>query len=520
VGALNAIAALLGEVGLPEPVSALAARDWDAVVVGGGHNGLTCAAYLARDGRSVLVLERAERLGGACTLERPFADDRFVISPCAYVVGLLDPRVIADLELTRRGVEIYRADPSIWVPFEDGSSFGIWHDDARTQASLDALGVSRADSDGFWGYQRLFADLRRRLRLGARDAWVGAAPSRTEIEALLGGERTLIDVVFEASIADVLDDFVSDQRIKDALFGSGIIGTWAGPRDRGTAWVHLMHHSGDAWSYVKGGMGMISFAIADAAREAGAVLAAGVPVAEVVPGEGVRLEDGTLIRARTVISNADPKRLLSLLGAGATEDFRARVDAWDVRSPVVKFNAALSRLPRFTAAGDDDSWARGTVDVTEGLDAGQRAFERCAAGEPAVSFGEIYVQTLHDPSPAPPGKHLMSVFAQYGPWGAPSEELGRQILDLIARFAPDVEDCVEHFEVLGPREIEERVGLSGGNIFQGQVLPEQMWEHRFAPRTGVPGVYLCGAATHPAGSVIATNGRNAAEAVLADVRAR
>jgi phytoene dehydrogenase-like protein len=516
VGAVNAVAEVLGEVGLPEPVSALAARDWDAVVVGGGHNGLTCAAYLARAGRSVLVLERAEHLGGACTLERPFADDRFVISPCAYVVGLLDERVVADLDLRRRGVETHLADPAIWVPFGDGSSFALWHDDARTQASLDALGVSRTDSDGFWGYQRLFAELRRRLRLGARDTWVGAAPSRAEIEELLGGDRMLIDVVFEASIADVLDEFVSDERIKDALFGSGIIGTWAGPRDPGTGWVHLMHHSGGAWSYVKGGMGMISFAIADAARDAGAVLATGVPVAEVVPDEGVRLEDGTLIRARAVISNADPKRLLGLLGAGATDDFRARVDAWDVRSPVVKLNAALSRLPRFTAAGGDDSWAHGTVDVTTGLDASQRAFERCAAGEPAVSFGEIYVQTLHDPSPAPPGKHLMSVFAQYAPWDASRDELARQVLGLVARFAPDVEDCVEHLDVLGPRDIEERVGLSGGNIFQGQVLPDQMWERRFAPRTGVPGVYLCGAATHPAGSVIATNGRNAAEAVLAD----
>ena len=515
---MNPVAEVLGEVGLPEPVAALARRDWDVVVVGGGHNGLTCAAYLARAGRSVLVLERAPRLGGACTLERPFADDRFVISPCAYVVGLLDRRVIADLALERRGLETHLADPGIWVPFEDGSAFGLWSDDARTQASLDALGVARADSDGFWRYQRLFAEIRRRLRHGPRDAWVGDAPSRAEIEEMLGGERTMIDVVFEASIADVLDDHIADARLGDALFGSGVIGTWAGPRDPGTAWVHLMHHSGDPWSYVKGGMGMVSFAIADAAREAGAVLAAGVPVAEVVPGDGVRLEDGTAIRARAVVSNADPKRLLGLLGANASDGFRARVDAWDVRSPVVKLNAALSRLPRFTAAGDDDAWARGTVDVTDGLDASQRAFERCAAGEPAISFGEIYVQTLHDPSPAPPGSHLMSVFCQYGPWGADRDELARQVLGLIARFAPDVEDCIEHFEVLGPADIEARIGLTGGNIFQGQVLPGQMWENRFAPRTGVPGVYLCGAATHPAGSVIATNGRNAAEAVLADLR--
>ena len=146
---MNAIAEALGQVGLPEPVESLARRDWDAVIVGGGHNGLTCAAYLARAGQSVLVLERAERLGGACTLERPFEDDRFVISPCAYVVGLLDARVISDLELRRRGVEVYVADPQLWVPFEDGSSFAQWMDDARTQASLEALGVSARDIDGY-----------------------------------------------------------------------------------------------------------------------------------------------------------------------------------------------------------------------------------------------------------------------------------------------------------------------------------------------------------------------------------
>jgi phytoene dehydrogenase-like protein len=290
-----------------------------------------------------------------------------------------------------------------------------------------------------------------------------------------------------------------------------------------------MHHNGNlqdqgsVWGYVRGGMGMISFAIADAAREAGAVLAAGVPVAEVVPGEGVVVEDGSFIRARTVISNADPKRLLRMLGSAAPSEFAARVEGWDVRSPVVKFNAALSRLPSFNAAGGSDFWARGTVDVTHGLDAAQRAFEQCAAGEPAVGLGEIYVQTLHDSSPAPAGKHLMSVFGQYAPytlngagWDGRRDEVTRQFIELISRFAPDFESCIEHCEVLGAPHIEQRVGLTGGHIFQGEVRPGQMWENRFAPRIGVPGVYLCGAATHPGGSVIATNGRNAAEAVLAD----
>ena len=321
-GGVNDIATKLGEVGLPEPVAALAKREWDAIVVGGGHNGLTAAAYLARADRSVLVLERRERLGGACTLERPFSDQRYVVSPCAYVVGLLDDLVIAELELERRGLRYWMADPNLWVPFEDGTAFGQWLDPSRTQANLEQLGVSARDIEGYWAYEELFDEVRRRLRQGRRDTWVGDAPTRAEIEELLGGDQTMIDLVFEASIAEVLDDHLSDERLKTALFGQGIIGTWGGPRDPGTASIKLMHFQGDMdgqgplWGYVQGGMGMVSFAIADAAREAGATLACGVEVAEIVPGEGVTLEDGTSIRAATVISQrrseADPGHALRL----------------------------------------------------------------------------------------------------------------------------------------------------------------------------------------------------------------
>jgi phytoene dehydrogenase-like protein len=530
VMARNEIAAQLGEVGLPQPTSELAARDWDAVVVGGGHNGLTAAAYLARAGRSVLVLERRERLGGACTLERPFADERFVISPCAYVVGLLDEVVIRELELERRGLRYWMADPNLWVPFEDGSSFGQWLDDSKTQASLDELGVSKADIAGYWAYEELFDRARRKLRKGARDTWVGDAPSRAEIEELLEGDRALIDLVFEASIADVLDDHIADERLKTALFGQGIIGTWGGPREPGTASIKLMHYQGDMtgegplWGYVEGGMGMVSFAIADAAREAGAVLACGVPVGEIVPGEGVTLEDGTVIRASAVVCNADPKRMLSMLdGHDIDTEFRERVERWKVRSPVVKFNAALERLPEWAAAPGETWPARATIDLTGTMDEAQRAFEACERGEPAVAFGEIYIQTGYDPSPAPEGKHLLSVFGQYAPytlsaggWSSRCGEVGRQFIDLIDRFAPGFEGCLADYEVLGPPDIESRIGLTGGNIFQGEVTPDQMWEGRFSARTPVPGLYMCGAATHPAGSVIALNGRNAAAAALAD----
>ena len=527
---MNAIAEQLGEVGLPAPLKELAAQQWDAVIVGGGHNGLTAAAYLAKAGQKVLVLERRERLGGACTLERPFSDPDFIVSPCAYVVGLLDDLVIRELQLKQRGLHVHVADPNLWVPFPDGTSFGQWLDDDRTQADLDALGVSAKDQKGYWAYEHLFDEIRKRLRTGERDTWIGESPSRAELEELLRGEQSMIDVVFEASIAEVLDDHMDDQRLKDALFGQGIIGAWAGPHDKGTASIKLMHYQGDLegggpiWGYVRGGMGMISFAIADAAQEAGATLATGVPVAEIVPEEGVVLEDGTRIRATTVVCNADPKVALRLLGDEAPADFRERLEAWQLRSPVVKFNAALDRLPTWTAAPGQDFPARGTVDVTTGVDAAQEAFLRCTQGEAAVGFGEIYVQTVHDPSPAPPGRHLLSVFGQYAPydfdWDGRRDEVARQFIDLIAAFAPDFEDCLAHHEVLGPPDIEARIGLTGGNIFQGETMPDQMWEHRLPSRTAVPGLYLCGAATHPAGSVIALNGRNAAMAVLEDAQVR
>jgi phytoene dehydrogenase-like protein len=527
----NTIAEKLGEVGLPEPVADLAGRKWDAIVVGGGHNGLTAAAYLAKAGKSVLVLERRERLGGAATLERPFSDDRYIVSPCAYVVGLLDQLVIDELDLHSRGLRYWVADPNLWVPFDDGTAFGQWLDNAKTQANLEELGVSKGDIEGYWAYEELFDDVRKLLRKGDRDTWVGDTPTREEIEAMLGSQE-MIDLVFEASIADVLDHYVDDERLKTALFGQGIIGTWGGPFEPGTASIKLMHYQGDldgqgpVWGYVEGGMGMCSFAIADAAADSGAVLACGVPVARITPGQGITLEDGTEFRAETVICNADPKRLAGMLdGADVPPEFAQKLEEWKTRSPVVKFNARLDKLPSWTAAPGKQWPAQATIDATGTMAEAQAAFERCAAGEPAVAFGEIYIQTGYDPSPAPEGKHLMSVFGQYAPydidgsdWDAARDGVAKQFIDLIARFAPDFPECLAEHEVLGPPDIESRIGLTGGNIFQGEVTPDQMWEHRLAPRTPIDGFYFCGAATHPGGSVIALNGRNAAMAVLADAK--
>ena len=522
--------AVLGKVGLPAPLSELAARDWDAIVVGGGHNGLTAAAYLARAGKSVLVLERRDQLGGACTLEQPFPDPAYLVSPCAYVVGLLDDGVVDELDLRRHGYDFVVADPNLWCPFADGTSYAQFLDEKRTVAHMRENGFSEEDIRGSFAYEEMFDRARRLLRYGSHgDTWRGPSPSRAEIEELLDDEE-LVSVVFEESIADTIDRYVSDQRLKDALFGQGVIGAYAGPRDPGTSSVKLMHFQGDLggqgpeWGYVVGGMGRVSFAIAQAALEAGATIAAGVPVARIVPGEGVEVDSGKRLRAPVVISNADPKRTLTMLDPEAVPAaYRERLEEWEIRSPVVKLNAGLSRLPTFTAAGGVEPH-RAMISITAGLDAGQEGFEACKRGEPGIGYSELYFQTAYDASVAPAGHHTMSAFCQYAPyelaegdWESRRDEIGGRILDSIAVDAPDVRECVEHMEVLGPPDIEARIGLTGGQIFQGETMPNQMWDRRLASRTPIEGFYMCGAATHPAGSVIALNGRNAAMAVLEDV---
>lgn len=521
-----------GRVGLPAPISELAGREWDAIVVGGGHNGLTAAAYLARAGQRVLVLERREQLGGACTLERPFADQRFVISPCAYVVGLLDRVVIAELELERHGYRVTPADPNLWCPLAGGGSYAAFLDGRRTAEHLREQGFAEREIAGLAAFNASFDRLRALLRDSETgDTWQRPSPSRTQVEALLGGDRELISIVFEESIAELLDRYLDDRRLKDALAPQGLIGTFAGPRDPGTASIRLLHHQGDllglgsVWGYVHGGMGRVSFAIAQAALESGAVIAAGAPVARILPGEGVVLESGEAIRAAAVVCNADPKRMLAMLdgaGGAVSDDYRERLREWDVSSPVVKLNLALKAVPTFTAADGLDPY-RAMVCLTPGIDALQSACQAARRGEPSIGFCELYFQSAYDPSVAPPGHHVMSVFAQYAPyeladggWDTRREQVGGLALDLIAEHAPDVRDCIVEMEVLGPPDIERRIGLSGGHIFQGQALPEQMWDRRLEARTPVEGLYLCGAATHPGGSVIALNGRIAAFELLRD----
>lgn len=501
-------------------------RTWDAIVVGGGHNGLTCAAYLARAGRSVLVLERRSIVGGAATIEEPWPGYR--VSPCAYLAGLLHQRVVEDLDLRRHGVEVTLLDPQMVVPVEPGINLVEWRDPERTLE-----GIRRWAPDQVAGYQAL-GDFWDRVDQALRphgddDIWLHESPTREQIEERLGNDREMVHAVFEASVVDDLRRFLSDERLIEAIASQGIIGTNASPLDPGTALVRYHHMSGyleggdGDWGFVHGGIGMVSMALRTAAEEAGAVVLTDAPVAEILPGRGVELEDGTLVGSRVVISNADPVRTLGLIDSSEVPgDFAARVDGWETTGVSCKVNAALSALPEFN--GEPTS-ATGQVDVGPGLDAMHEAHRLAARGEFGEPWAELYFQTAYDPTVAPEGKHVMSAFVQYAPyqwadggsWDDHRDEVGRRVVEAIERWAPGFSNLVEGIEVTGPPDIEEKIGLTGGHIFQGECLPHQMFDRRMPYRTPINGVYLCGASTHPGGSVIAVNGRNAALRVDADL---
>jgi len=519
-------AASLGLIGLPRPIQELAAQPWDVIVVGAGHNGLACATYLARAGRRVLVLEGRERVGGACTLEEFWPGYR--VSPCAYVCGLLHPLVIEELGLVEHGLEWYPAMPGLFVPFEDGSSVQLWGDDERADAEVGRF--APRDLPG-WGAMH---DLKKRVRdalrpAGSDDLWIGAAPGRKEIESRLGGDEEAICLLFEWSMVEFVERYLQDERLQEALLGQGVIGTNASPHQRGTASIHFHHASGrmggmpGMWGYVKGGMGLVSFLLCDIAQEAGVVVAAGVPVGRIVPAEGVELDAGERLRAPVVVSNADPRATLRLLDGSADPAWRKRVEELPITGSTVKITVALDELPNFTARpGTMEAHHFGQVNTPLTKAAWRAHHETALAGElPGRLWTELYFQSSHDPSVAPPGRHTMSVFAQpvpytfrEGDWNTRRGEVARVALESIGRFCSNIPQSVLHLEVIGPPDIERRTGLTGGHIFQGECLPEYMWDRRLKPRTPMPGVFLCGACTYPGGSVIGINGRNAAMEVL------
>jgi phytoene dehydrogenase-like protein len=532
---MNSAKTTLGQIGLPMPVRELAQKTWDVIVIGAGHNGLTCAAYLARAGKRVLVLEARERVGGAATMEEAWPG--VTMSPCAYLAGLLHPKVIDELNLPAHGFDWTPADAGLFVPFEDGSSVQLYDDDERCAAEIARF--SPKDVAGWKAMSSVMSRAIQKIRpLNDDDLWIGRAPTREQLDERIGNDYEVRKFLFEWSMDDYVSRYLEDERLQYAYLGQGVIGTNASPFEPGTAFVRFHHSSGringriGQWGYVKGGMGMVSFMLTDIVRELGGMVAVGVPVAKILPGAGVQLMGGETIHAPVIVSNADPIATLRLLGEDADDAWCAQVNAIPIKGCTAKFNVLLRELPNFKARpGTNNEHHRGQLNTPLNKAQWRNAFAASQRGElPERLWTEMYFQTAHDASVIKPnsphaGCHTMSVFSQYlpyafaeGDWDSRRDEVKQLWLKTITPFVSNFPDAVVDVQVMGPPDIEKKVGLTGGHIFQGEILPQYMWHNRLDYKTPMPGVYLCGACTHPGGSVIAMNGRNAAMEVLGEIR--
>ncbi|HKX34938.1 MAG TPA: NAD(P)/FAD-dependent oxidoreductase [Actinomycetota bacterium] len=520
----------------------------DVVIIGGGHNGLACAAYLAKAGLDVLVLEKRGVVGGAAVTEEPWPGYR--VSSASYVVSLMPPQVVRELDLKRYGYEVSIITPDYFVPFPDGTSLTLWGDVERDAAAIGRL--SERDAAAYLAFDRYFDRVARLLKdllfvvppnMNLRDLpkWAATAGRFRKWSG-----RDLHETVrlFTMSAADFLDEWFEDERVKGALATQAIIGAWCGPMTPGSAYV-LMHHwiggvdgHAGAWGWAKGGMGGISAAMARAAEAAGAEIRTDAEVDRVAINAsgravGVALADGSLVRAQRVVSCAHPvTTYLSLIGEERLPgDVVRDVRRYRTRSGSVKLNVALSELPAFPAWDQEGDLHTGLVAVSPSIGYLERAWDDAKYGRMSEHpYVEVVFPTAHEPEGlAPKGKHLMLAFSQYGPYELAEgswdeggrEDYAARVLKALGEFAPSLESAVEHLEVLTPRDVEERFGLIGGNIMQGELTPDQLFSFRPIPghgdyRTPVAGMYLCGSGTHPGGGVMGVPGRNAASVILRD----
>jgi phytoene dehydrogenase-like protein len=524
----------------------------DVVVVGGGHNGLVAAAYLARSGLSTVVCERRDVLGGAAVSEHPFGPG-YTVTSLSYVVSLLPPDLVRDLRLASHGYHVYPQGP-YFAPRADGRYLALPGEPASRQAQIAKF--SGRDASTYPSYEahlaRLGAVLEPLLhqippRLGSR------RPADLLRQGLLLrhlrrlDERGAVDVtrLLAGSIADLVERYFESDALRGLMSVSGVIGTWAGPRSAGTAYVMLHHHIGEAdgqvgaWGFPRGGMGGVTAALAAAARSAGAELRTGAEVAKIRTRggavTGVTLASGEEIDAGTVITTVHPQisflRLLDPddLPSGFVEDIRG----WQSRSGTVKINLALDRLPVFASHPEFDPQVHGgTIVLAESLDEIETAFQDAVAGRPSSRpFADICIPSVFDDSLAPPGHQVMSLFTQWVPHqyaSAPHDEALNAHADrVIARMetvAPGFTGSILHRQVIGPHQMEQEYGLVGGNIFHGELSLGQMFHARPAAgyadlHTPVRGLYQAGSATHGGGGVTGIPGRNVVRQVLADARA-
>jgi phytoene dehydrogenase-like protein len=522
---------------------------YDAIVVGAGHNGLVTAGYLARAGWKVLAVERRGVVGGACVTEPVFPG--YQVSTAAYLISLMQERVVRDLELRRFGYDVLPKEPAYFAPYADGRYLMMYSDLRRTCEAIAQF--SRQDADRYPAYETFIERVAQFIEpmlleappnLPPRDAQDIAALGRIGWRLMRKPPAQLAELarMFTASARDVLDEWFTSDVLKLALATDGVIGTNGGPASPGTAYVLLHHVMGGIggvrghWGFVRGGMGALSDALARSAQAHGAEILTEAEVAsiDIRNGQaiGITLRDGRNYGARVVVSNADPRRtFLSLVDRRELPaDFLAQVERYRCEGSSFKINLGLGELPSYSALPGTELGPqhRGTTHICASLDALERAWDEAKYGaasrEPLL---EITIPTAYDASLAPPGKHILSIFAQYAPYSLADgqwDDASRaafvdRCIALLERYAPNIRGAIEHVHALSPLDLEQEYGLTGGNIFHGDLRLDQLFAFRPVAgwaryATPIRGLYLCGSGTHPGGGVTGAPGHNAARAIL------
>ncbi len=526
----------------------------DAVIIGGGHNGLVAAYYLARRGLRPLVLERRPFVGGACNTEE-FAPG-YRASTGAYVLSMLREPVWRDLRLAERGLHVDPAGPSLHI-FADGTSLLL--PDEVDAAAREIRRFSPADARALPGFEAELAALAQAL--GPMFDWTPPDPAMGHARDLAGAgklglralrhRRVLLEAsyLFSTSARQYLDEWFASDVVKAAFGWHAINDSVAGPSTLGTAYVLLHDHASEAagggvrrWGFVRGGMGVVTALMADAAREAGAEIRTDAEVERVLVeggrAVGVRLAGGEEVRSETILSNADPRR--TFLGlcdrADLPERFLAAIEAYRCTGTSIKINLAVSELPRAAALGNGsgvEEYHRGIVEVTQPLLDMDRAQSEALRGIPASEpHIELCFPTVHDPSLAPEGRHIVTIDVNSQPyhlaeggWDEIREQVADRAIEQLGRLFPNLPGSILHRQVLSPLDLERVLALTGGHALHGDMAADQLFALRPVRghadyRTPLPGLYLCGAGTHPGGGVTGANGRNCSREVLSDLRLR
>ncbi len=522
---------------------------YDAIVVGGGHNGLVCSAYLARAGLKVCVLERRNVLGGAAVTEEVWPGYR--VSVCSYVMSLLQPRIIRDLELARHGFEVLPAN-NLFVPFPDGRYLVFWDDLKKTCAEIAKY--SKRDAEAYPLFDAHLHDAAKIVRALLWETPPNPSSRRLKdlknMAALLwrfrnvGGKLFRFVDLMTQSVSDYLDRWFESPEIKAVLAYYSSIGTFLGPKSPGTAYVLLHHVMGEhegagGWGFVHGGMGAISQAIAGSAREKGVVMRTGAEIDHILVeggrATGVRLKSGEEICAQIVASNANAKAtFLNLVDAAhLPPEFISEVKSFRTVSSAFKINLAVEEPPRYTAF-DKAKIGIGYptyVHIGPSVDYLERAYDEAKYGRPSARpFITSVVPTIVDTSLAPRGKHIVNLFGGHAPyylrdstWERERDVLFNSVVDAVSEYAPNFKGSIIHKQVLTPPDLEALIGLPHGHIFHGELTLDQLFFMRPVPgyadyRSPVKGLYQCGSSAHPGGGVMGVPGYNAAREILKDLR--